>query len=78
MKESDRNQELNIIQVKLEHRGKYRCVVSNGLENVQLERTVSIIGELETCITLKYCQVKLKLSLYSAKYHVMKMYPLLG
>ncbi|XP_033610234.1 obscurin isoform X1 [Cryptotermes secundus] len=42
MKLSHRNQELNIAEVKMEHRGTYCCVVDNGLKKVQVEGTVTI------------------------------------
>jgi hypothetical protein len=45
MKLSHRNQELNIAEVKMEHRGKYCCVVDNGLKKVQMEGTVIINGK---------------------------------
>jgi hypothetical protein len=51
VKLSHRNQELNITEVKMEHRGKYCCVVDNGLIKVQMEGTVIINGK---CIKLMF------------------------
>jgi hypothetical protein len=52
MKLNHRNQELNIAEVKMEHRGTYCCVVDNGLKKVQLEGTVTIKGK---CFKLTFC-----------------------
>jgi hypothetical protein len=44
VKLSLRNQELIITDVKMEHRGKYCCVVNNGVKKVQMEGTVIVNG----------------------------------
>jgi hypothetical protein len=58
VKLSHRNQELNIAEVKMEHRGTYCCVVDNGLKEVQVEGTVNIKGE---CIEITFCHGNRKL-----------------
>jgi hypothetical protein len=59
VKLSHRNQELNIAEVKMEHRGTYRCVVDNGLKKVQVEGNVTIKGE---CIKIMFCHGNRKLT----------------
>jgi hypothetical protein len=59
VKLSHRNQELNIAEVKMEHRGTYCCVVDNGVKEVQVEGTVAIKGE---CVKLTFCLGNRKLN----------------
>lgn len=59
VKLSHRNQELNIAEVKMEHRGTYCCVVDNGLKKVQVEGTVTINGK---CFKPTFCHGNRKLN----------------
>lgn len=59
VKLSHRNQELNIAEVKMEHRGTYSCVVDNGLKKVQLEGAVTIKGKF---FKLTFCHGNRKLN----------------
>jgi hypothetical protein len=45
VKLSHRNQELYLIPVKFEHKGRYCCVANNGLTEAHMEGNLTVKGE---------------------------------